>query len=724
MTTVPLIKSPSNAYPGTKVESITDTTPDTPIETTLPPTYSSLYPAVVVEPVVYPILRAPFPIPSAPPLDQLMEYAPYLQNASSPLDFRTSSHSKFTYVITLPQNNGHRMISNQTQLDTLNALIKKCTPNPEFPIMGFHPVIIDNHPIHQQLKTLCTQFLASRQNMPIDTRLRQCEAGVAEILSSMGSPEFLPVIARLPKFELIEIAVRNHLFMGLLAQHKDQIAQFFRLHNCFPEDLGNVESALIAFVTKNHFYIPPQMDLVPFLCDRQHLDTLIRACVDQGREGPLGVAIAHNEQLINRHLTELRLAVPSLVSSCFEYWVRELLTRKMITKQAEHWDRQFGENGTITFEEMNAATQELSGFNTANGKFSPGLRNEGNVRSAVSPMVQLMIETFHLPLVSTCTLREQTPFASVKETLVKRQEEQLLNAQKTPLPQPRKGLFSLFSRAPVVTLESQIQKIQDRAAKQQETLLWAEREWNALFQPSAPSLSSLPLTSDAQDSFANELETLLDGEPAANEIPLTPSPQAIITPPLVDPLPSAPSLSSLLPPRRITANDHDIPLVSWINLAFGHVMNRSTALENWQALPEIARHDALRHAIHYPTCQGKAEDIARELFKTVDGLQKELPQKPHYPLIQTGVSPEFVQIGESLLRAYYPRTIPSSFDREFPTLPGENRFYLYVYELAKAAGVHIEDWDREFGAWNWNKMGMVHISMQAIERCLHTDATP
>jgi len=143
--------------------------------------------------------------------------------------------------------------------------------------------------------------------------------------------------------------------------------------------------------------------------------------------------------------------------------------------------------------------------------------------------------------------------------------------------------------------------------------------------------------------------------------------------------------------------------------------------EAWNSLPAIVQKDVLRHCIHLPSCHGAAEELACRLFKEPEEfeLQLKLCGLQASP-VKTGLSEQFIKKGEALLQLYYSNNDPLDFIEQFSSLPKEARFLQYVYEMAKAAGVQIESWDHRFAENNFMKIQMIGLSVQALERCLHT----
>ncbi|MBS0604314.1 MAG: hypothetical protein JSS60_04660 [Verrucomicrobia bacterium] len=657
--------------------------------------------------------------------------------------FRTPSSYLAQYQAPVPQ--GQPLNLDKKSLEAINTYLNKI-PN------GFYPWSTDfNHPIHRQLIAICKPLLDSCHNWPLDKKIELCEKAVAEIVSSAAltpSQEYdgamtsgMPILEYLAfkrgLTETLEIAARYHLFFGMCCQQRAQIGEVFHINQKFPCNLGERETALFQFVTKNDGYMRPVASLMGYMYDEAHLNSLVDSYVKKGRVAlPLDAAIQHNEKLVAGALKELQLENHSHASLHFEFQVRDKLANQMIAKQAEQFKAQFEQTGTVTSEEVNSAADKIQRFQNGNGK----------LQLLVSPKVSLLIQIFGLPV-------SQVPFSSVRSHIEQQKAIDLQQAETTPLPPAPKGFTALFSRAPKVTVESRKQLIEEQVRKKVETLNWAEREWNEIMnpQPFDPRpMPSAPLPDDMSDLIPSDLAASQqeDLNPSLLHIVTDDRPEHVVKPQPISTTVSSPIQQPLAPvttpvqlmggqtlvvlspqistePKRIQASDLDIPLVSYVNLAFENHLRTLDVTSTWRTLPEIVQKDVLRHTIKHADCRGKAEDLARAHFNTIPKLEEQFRalSKKTLPQVETGLSPEFVQKGESLLNYYYSEKAlkdPFSFSQEFKKLPKEPRFYQYVYEMAKAAGVHIEPWDHHFAENNWDQIGMIPLSVQALERCLHT----
>jgi hypothetical protein len=164
------------------------------------------------------------------------------------------------------------------------------------------------------------------------------------------------------------------------------------------------------------------------------------------------------------------------------------------------------------------------------------------------------------------------------------------------------------------------------------------------------------------------------------------------------------------------------PVNSYIDIAFKNLLESTKSdKEKWEALPPVVQKDALRHVWHLGI-KGEAESLARRIYKDSKifelARKQELLQNPN-----TGLNQSFMDKGQELLDFRYSDAGARNYHKflqRFNELPKELRFYQYVYEMAKANGVKIEDWDHDYAKYNWNKEKILPLALQALERCLHT----
>lgn len=665
--------------------------------------------------------------------------------AYDPLSFRQNQDPSISYQF--QSNPGPQIIVKEDL-----AILKNCLNSYNLP--GFNPWQIDTHPIHNELYKLCVPLLQRCEHLPLENRVPFLNNAIAEIVLGCvcsNSLDNLDYLSIMPKFELLEIALRSHLFQGLLSQEQHAIKKFYDFNLYFPDNLAQRETALHLFVTKDHFYYSPNLNLYSILAQellQPTLSSYIHNTVVA--DSTLDSALHKQDELIASQLKTLHLSQPSQCSLAFEADLRDGIARKVMTKLAAQYKREFQATGNFSREQLCKDTAKLFNFITANGKLT----------SLLNPMAQLIFETFELP-------NSPAPFVSVRAKII--QEQNAPIAQPAPAKKIQAKLFSLVSsplRFPKTTAQQRQNEKNALAAKQQATIDWVEQEWNKLMQPitannavllspSAPPIDSLPNHPERnpQENLSPELLTdwveldppliLNDAQlsvpPITNQLPtIEPvTPISIDATPIITPEPpqEVPTTVVIAPLRKepapietpkFSANDPNIPVISYVDIAFEELLKRGGDAEKWDALPQIVKKDVLRHVYYYRNVKGKAEELALRIFKN-DGLaiqnQVNTLNKRHIPTPVNGLPESFIAAGQALIDFYHSDKILGqyhNFINRFRELPKEPRFYQYVYEMAKAANVHIESWDHQFAQYNWDQPGIIHLSVQALERCLHT----
>lgn len=205
---------------------------------------------------------------------------------------------------------------------------------------------------------------------------------------------------------------------------------------------------------------------------------------------------------------------------------------------------------------------------------------------------------------------------------------------------------------------------------------------------------------------------------------------------------------------KLTADSNHIPIFSYVDLAFSEELKDANTYEEvCKRLPKHALRDVLRHLSRYSIIQGKVEKMIEkynneeikagryDLINVKDEIQKINPRQ--FILQPVGISQELLAKGETILKTHYELPVRMysgnkeiceshnkkcaeadekyhvAFTNYINEIKGTSLFFKYVYEQAKVANVHIEDWDKQFAEYNWNKKGMHLLSVQALERCLH-----
>jgi hypothetical protein len=700
---------------------------------------SSLYPPQIPTGVLpqnkisYPILASELPRAPLLTADLQGELPAEEIPIYDPRSFRLPDFQLRPYQFSM--TSGAPIFPDKKEFDTL----KQCLKNY---LGGFDPYKINKaHPIHDELIKISQKLLTNCKDFLLARKISYLENAIAELtIGCTYVPIELAVhIATEPKFELLEIALRNHLFQELLLEEKSAIEKFYHSNKKFPDHLGEKEGSLHSFLTKSNFYYSLNLNMYSTLIEKI-VQPHLTSCVSKGVDNlPLTTAVQTNEKLVKKQLATLQLDKPSQCALQFEAILRDQMTRKMISKSAAHYRTQFQKTGSFDQDQMVTDIEKLQNFNTSNGR----------IQSLLNIKIQLIGETLELP----CP--DNDPFTSIRNKIIQEKEEQF---QLTLAPPPRSRL-NFLKALPFLsskTIEERQKEIQNLLSTQMTTINWAEREWNTMpncltsirTEPSAPD------EAPEINSFSDDGAPILQGDDMAHNLFnlnsyddttlfLPPDDGALILPPPPEPVLNI--IPVLLPPpeapkgiampmtpivvihsSEFSALDPNVPVLSYVDIAFKELLNQGRDEEKWNSLPQIVQRDVVRHVHYYPSLKGKAEETARRIFKN-DGwaIQKKCIDlnKVYMPTPATRLREDFVTAGQALLDFYYSDKIVGQFHNfiiQFRQLPKDPPFYQYVYEMAKAAKVNIPSWDEHFAEYNWSQPGILHLSVQALERCLHT----
>jgi hypothetical protein len=620
-------------------------------------------------------------------------------------------------------------------------------------IQNFDPYDIDlEHPIHKTLQPICKEFLDLCQNLKLTDKIATCEQIVNEIVyRTMANKEQMlewttvKEESNQPKFELLEIAVRYHLFLAMAAQEQTQILNNVEQKRPFPLDLKEREQALLKFMTKNSCYSPQKIDATHYLLNYVFLDTLAdektqtaQTIAGESLDGSIKIF----ETYVKSTLKDLGLQSSSHASNYFNSALRKSLSTRLIWNQANDFKSQFNKDGSISSKDVLEASVKISTFISEGGKLLNGFE---------SPKIELFARIFDLQAVDD-------PFDQVRSKIQVERVKCLDEAEKNK-DSSKKGMFS-WSKP---NIEAQRKAINTHMDKKLQTINWVKNEWADLVPaptfappPSAPSDMQEQLvppgnedncvTFESSDESLNSLPPPEDdnrelgsddtSEPKffpKKDVPATTEKQSTPPPPVTAKVvPAATDLPLTLPQQQqiqqipvVRAIDKNIPKVSYVDIVFPDLLKNKSDDQAWKALPEIVQQDVLLHVFHNVSFQGKIEGLAARLFQDVFKLegQLEILRRKKLTVETKGLSEEFVRVGKDLLEFYYsPRSLkqPLLFHEEFKKLPQEELFLQYFGEMAIAANLEIPAWDKDFAANHWADADMRSLSIQALERCLHT----
>lgn len=718
---------------------------------------SSIYPkldaiTVNTEPVslvAYPLLEQPQPTPasepaildvstpiSASPLVQSYGFYPqlspqfkdnlanyWLALARNPLE--TPSR----YFPPVPQN---RILQDSSAQSYITCLRPSPTSVPSFNPYDVHLATCHVHYTLSYLSARVSE-LFFQPHLSLAEKITLCERIVPEIVSGAAQdcdPSTPELYAYL---ELLEVAVRNHLYYHLLVQEYHRVENIFNTNDKFPDDLGHNEALLNDFVTNSipkeqtllanrNKYNPPQTSLTTLMMNNPLMFANI---IDNTMAMQAKIEIASCEETIRNKLQELQLETPSQFSLHLEFTLRAHFTLKLIEEQAKHFQMKLTEKDVFSISEVTASAEKTARFLSKEGFFDVQENSE----------IRLLTQIFKLPPHNALAPYNPAPFSVVRERLLEQKDALTNSLDDTLSHAPKPTLLSRLNplRQKPLNINHCKEFIEAACEKHMATIDEAEKRWH--------ELTGMPLPILQPDDFACSAPTYEELEMDEPFIPLeafdlqpqTITPAAIPTPPTaVSPTvsPLIDRVIDLTPPveekRVYRATDLELPLASYVDLSFADLMKK-TDEEIWQALPNTTKRDVLLHCIHLHNCNGKVEGIACRMFNTFEKQEKELPalNRELRTVSRIGLSEEFVQKGEELLDIYYSEERlqnPHVFIQKFRELPKNNLFYYYVYEMAKLAGVEIPSWDFKFAENSWELPGMRKLSVMALERCLHASS--
>lgn len=262
----------------------------------------------------------------------------------------------------------------------------------------------------------------------------------------------------------------------------------------------------------------------------------------------------------------------------------------------------------------------------------------------------------------------------------------------------------------IISHDFRIQPISPQLAAEMQTTLDSGTE--------ASSVKAL----DIWNAFETTVRNAIQRQDTSRPVQMRPEP--IAEKPTAElPTPTPPPEAPIPKEKTYKATALDIPHVSYTDIVFKDLFKKGEEVASWKHLPPVIKLDVLRHTSW--GCTGRAETFARNHFgrdfmrinEKIDKLEKSLPA------LRTvdGLSDAFVDKAQTFLSFYYSKDPKryGHFSEEIKKVPLEPLFLHYVWEMAKAAGVEIEEWDVDFAKNNYYLTGMIALSVQALERCLH-----
>src|ERR1700722_16585902 len=322
-------------------------------------------------------------------------------------------------------------------------------------LAGFDPWNINlTHPIHYELKQICTRMLISCKEFTLEKKIYCLNVAISQIVRN----HFADILLR-DSFtaEILEISLRNHLYRGLLNQEQDAVKKFYKSNKKFPNDLAQKEALLYSFSTKDDFYLCPEFNVTQYLIGWIAETGLMASCIEKtAMSFPLANALKKNEAVVVNQLKELQLSEPSQCSLSFEFCLLQGMTCKIITKLAEYYRNEFQRSGSIDQQQFQADCKNLEAFYTANSKFP----------SKMNIVLELIGHTFEL------SRNTPNPFE-----IIQRKVNQEISDQYATLYSEKKSLLGRIKDT-FTSKKAKENRIQELGEKKITTMKWAKEEWN------------------------------------------------------------------------------------------------------------------------------------------------------------------------------------------------------------------------------------------------------
>lgn len=596
-----------------------------------------------------------------------------------PVNFRSPNFQSSSYKI--PTRDKSFQI-NLGDLKFIRCHLTTCLGN-------FNPNYTDlKHPLHFELYHLTLNLIQNTHNIPtLNGKIEYLEKAVAEVLTTVAGSKK----ANGHQFELLEIALRHHLFQALVANEKHQLNHFFNAYHYLPAELHHNENALVKFLTKSEFYNFENLEVSQVLL-ADILPVIARDFFSQVNL-ELPQQIANLEALINSIKQKYQLDQPSLCAREIESTLRTSLAKRITSQLASQYKVQYLTTGLLPFEKINEDFAMLE-------KLISGEKNA--FPSSGEYKVQLLSETLGL------IPNEYDPFVKAECDVGVEKETKLVEAKKA-----RGFIASIFKRG-----NDGLAEIEKLYQNKMQTLEKAKEIWNGYYFPSTVAISipsETPSPAIDLDDFIEILSPV--AEPVAQVKVAAPQ----VAPTAIAELkPVIPSKAVLIAPKKLEEEKVEIIWTSYVDIAFASRL-KGADKEVWTSLPPGVKVDVLRH-LSAPHIKGKAEDIATRIFKNETTQFKELNSLEKSSARLEGLKKSC----QELIKFYYSMESIGKFNtviERLKALEPDTKipvFLSYVGEIAMQSGYPIPDADAL--AWateNWSKPEIVHCSILALEQYLN-----
>ncbi|MBS0650450.1 MAG: hypothetical protein JSR93_04750 [Verrucomicrobia bacterium] len=317
-------------------------------------------------------------------------------------------------------------------------------------------------------------------------------------------------------------------------------------------------------------------------------------------------------------------------------------------------------------------------------------------------------------------------------------EKALIDSTTTPTAQPAKSFWSkinIFSKEP--SAEQLAREASQRKAAAYSAVDAKQQAQNLVIDQLAAYMSSghpLPVQPLLLDP------TLLPSDMKPSAPPMDDAEQlypVIVTPHVGDKTVTGLStlpLAQAANPTKVTISfaaqpKKTKPTGSYVHLAFRDLLERTAEDKDlFGQFPKPVQRDLMRHLFHTRNVGPAEARIEAAFKKNVDG--RKVPHVNHLytrelaqldKQLKTTSRTSEQQLGEDLLSLYYQgKQNDDAFTEKLNTFPTSELFLYYVWDIAKNASVEIPDTEDNWAGKNYKNPQFVHLTMQALERFLHT----
>lgn len=543
-------------------------------------------------------------------------------------------------------------------------------------------------------------------------RLAFCEKAIFEI-------EQLPTLTSENKV-MLELGIRDSLAKYIEVFEANKLGDVYESTKVIPNHLESIPFYLNQFATRGGYYLPSRtVDQLGELLNtiRHHFSTtLTEAFARQNIASlPLSEQFTRCHALIQEQLKPF--ASSPAIMARLEFAAHQALTQSLVEHHAPLCNEAY-EKGQPLPIDLSQMLDGLYFLATNNGSF---ILYDGQ-----DPRQTFIESVFGTDNIGE--LRQQIQQRAIHEIAM---IERASTATSAPV-QPKSfwSKFNFFSKEP--SPEELARQAASRKAtalsqvdaKQQAQGLAIDQLEGYMTRPQQP-ITTLDQFKPSAPPF-DEVASLYPQLPVTHPTPAVgDKPVSVL--PTVSAIHTAASNKVILTFPAIPKKPK--PTGSYIHIAFHDLLERTAADEDLFAqFPKPVQRDLMRHLFH-TRLVGPAEARIEAAFqKNVDGKKvvhinhlytRELAQLDKQ-LKTAKQTPEQLQ-GEEILNLYYQgKQNDETFLDKLSVYPVSELFLYYVWDIAKNANVEIPDTDHDWARGHYKDPHFVHLTMQALERLLHT----